>query len=61
MTRGALAAILLVAACDKAPDPAAIASAREIDAAAAKAVRDTDGALAEAAAARTVAPEQTPR
>lgn len=41
-------ALLALAACNTAPDPAATASAREIDAGMRKAVDDTDAARREA-------------
>jgi hypothetical protein len=45
---GAVAALLALAACGKAPDPAAAAGARDIDAGMLKAVDDTDAARREA-------------
>lgn len=55
--------LLAAGACGKSPDPAATASARDIDAAAKKAIDDTDAAYRDAAArpAAPVGPEQTPR
>ncbi len=46
----AVAALVTLAACAKAPDPAATASAHEIDAGMRKAVEDTDAARREATA-----------
>jgi len=59
----AFAGLLALAACNKAPDPAAAASARDIDAGMRKAVDDTDAARSEATspARPLAAPEQTPK
>nr|WP_295662869.1 hypothetical protein [Polymorphobacter sp.] len=52
--------LLALAACHKAPDPAATATARDIDAGMRKAVEDTDAARGEATAPRPLAArEQT--
>lgn len=63
MTRFAAAVLLLaVAACNKAPDAAATASARDIDAGVRKAVEDTNAARGEATTPRPLAArEQTPK
>lgn len=64
MIRGAvIAALLVVAGCGRAQDPAATASAHDIDAGMRKAVADTDAARREATVPPRplVAPEPTSR
>lgn|GEM_PF-3744553 len=59
----ALVALLAASACSKAPDAAATATQRDIDAGVKKAVDDTDAARRDAsvAARPVVASEQTPK
>jgi hypothetical protein len=62
MIRFAAVLLLALAACNKAPDAAATATARDIDAGMRKAVEDTDAARGEATKPRPLAaPEQTPK